>query len=194
MTIVVRGLGLTSGDGVATLEFGYTRAPLGVPSLPTIQELLGSSIANFYVVDHRVKRRRPATPTEWALFRQFLKIRARADTREEARALVAKLARQHIVIDSFQVRTPYPNDFSGLQPAVHKSAKASADDLRPGKVVMERIVVDTFRVRAPDKHDDPAMQTRRQAIAKPTKASADDARRRTRSRTRVRDQVRERRA
>lgn len=191
MTIVVRGLGLSSNDWDGTLEFGFTRRPVGIPNLPTLAELQGSSIENFYVVDSRVKRRRPATPTEWALFRQFLKIRARADTREEARALVAKLARQHIVIDSYQVRTPYPNDFSGLQPAVHKSTKASADDLRASS---RKPVIDSFQVRTPYKRDDLAIQPHRQAVGSASKVSAIDPRARTRARTRVRNQSRVRRA
>lgn len=124
MSLVVRGFGL-SGDRAGPVEFGYTLKLDPASPVPVPVQLLYSSIDNWYVIDANVKRRRPVTPIEWELLRQFLEVRARAaaaarDTREADRRMVRKLARQNIVVDSFKVRTPYARDYSGLQP--HRQA------------------------------------------------------------------------
>lgn len=120
MTIVVwGGLGRTPANQVGPVEFGLTRKLGGV--IPGIPGLLALGLEEWYVVDYRIRRRRPATKQEWAQLRQYLQIRDRAnqrmrDSRASDRQLALELGRAGLTIDTYQVRTFAPRDYSGLVP------------------------------------------------------------------------------
>jgi hypothetical protein len=86
--------------------------------------LADASIANFYVMDMRIKRRRPITPEEFAMLRQFVEVRDRVKRKylkeqRELRALSAQFRRQlgYRNVDSYEgIRLPYKGDYSGLVP------------------------------------------------------------------------------
>jgi hypothetical protein len=116
VTIVVSGFALGAVNSYsAPAVYGYT-LKTQAQQQPTVTQLLDLSIAQWYAIDYRVKRRRPVTKIEFALLRQFLEIaqRAKKQYAADARAM-AKLERQFGTI-GYRPRLQVRGDVSGLRP------------------------------------------------------------------------------
>lgn len=131
MTIIVQGYALPTATGYsAPIAYGFTIKGKSVPVTPGMAENV--SIENWYAVDFRIKRRRPITPEEFALLREFVRVRDRVRTRylkdqRELRALNREFAAQlgFRQVDSYQgIRLPYRGDYSGLIPVKRRVGPA----------------------------------------------------------------------
>jgi hypothetical protein len=125
VTIIVSGLALPR-VGVyagAPSVYGLT---LKSGQQPTVAVLVDSSIAQWYAIDFRVKRRRPITKIEWQLLRQFIDIAARAKKKYAAdRRVAARLERQFGTIRT-EVRLPVRGDVAGLRPVKRRESQRIA--------------------------------------------------------------------
>lgn len=117
MTIVVSGYALPRINTYAGAPVAYgLTLKAGTPITP--QTIIDASLQVWYAIDYRIKRRRPITPEEFAMLRQFIEVRDRVKRKylKDQRELVALNKIGEIRVDSFRVRLPYKGDYSGLVP------------------------------------------------------------------------------
>lgn len=130
MTIVVSGFALPRVNSYsAPVAYGLTLKAGSAP--PSSAVIAAASIENWYAIDMRIKRRRPITPAEFAMLREFIQVRDRVKklylrNQRQLRRLNIQFSALvgNRVVDSYQpIRLPSKGDYSGLVPLKRASMR-----------------------------------------------------------------------